>query len=33
MRTSGEKVSISDETEHVQSVTHPHIKLFLRSHI
>jgi len=28
MRTSGEKVSISDETERVQSVSYPHIRSF-----
>ena len=26
MRTSGEKVRISDEAERVQSVSHPHIR-------
>jgi len=28
MHTSGEKVRISDETERVQSVSYPHIRLF-----
>jgi len=31
MRTSGEKVRISDEAERVQSVSYPHIRWLSRS--